>query len=66
MICVRVVVIGMREHSLGRAEYILKKLLDLVDVSFDLTVEGDEGWVCAGGQVLQVCWLPGGQRVGQL
>lgn len=52
---------GMRRHSLGWAKDILKELLDLVDVSFDLTVEGDEGWVCAGGQVLEICWLPGRQ-----
>lgn len=49
----------MRKHSLGWAEYILKELLDLVDVSFDLAVEGDEGRVCARSQVLEVCGLPG-------
>lgn len=49
----------MREYSLGWAEDILEELLDLVDVSFDLAVEGDEGRVCARGQVLEVCRLPG-------
>lgn len=50
---------GRRKHSLGWTEDILKELLDLVDVSFDLTVEGDEGRMRAGGQVLEVCRLPG-------
>lgn len=50
---------------LGRGENILKKLLDLVDVSFDLAVEGDEGWVRAGGQVLEICGLPG-TRIGEM
>lgn len=50
---------GLRRHSLGWGEDILKELLDLVDVSFDLAVEGDEGGVCARGQVLEVGWLPG-------
>lgn len=49
----------VRRHSLGWGEDILKELLDLVDISFDLAVEGDKGWVCAGGQVLEVCRLPG-------
>lgn len=48
----------MRKYSLGWAENILKELLDLVDVGFDLAVEGDEGWVCAWGQILEVCRLP--------
>lgn len=49
----------MRKYSLGWAKDILKELLDLVDVSLDLTVEGDEGRVCSRGQVLEVCRLPG-------
>lgn len=49
----------MRKHSLGWTEDILKELLDLVDVSFDLTIKGDEGRMCAGRQVLEVCRLPG-------
>ncbi len=48
----------VRKYSLGWAEDILKELLDLVDVSSDLAVEGDEGRVCAGCQVLEVCRLP--------
>lgn len=50
---------AMRKCSLGWAEDILEELLDLVDVGFDLAVEGDEGGVRAGGQVLEVCRLPG-------
>lgn len=50
---------GVRKYSLGWAEDVLKELLDLVDVSLDLAVEGDEGRVCARGQVLEVCRLPG-------
>lgn len=48
-----------RQHSLGGAEDVLKELLDLVDVSLDLAVEGDEGRVRAGRQVLEVGGLPG-------
>lgn len=48
----------IRRNLLGWAEDILKKLLDLVDISFDLSVKGDEGRVCARSQVLEVCRLP--------
>ena len=48
--------------SLRRAEDVLEKLLNLVDVRLDLPIEGDEGRVCARGQILQVCWLPGDGR----
>lgn len=48
--------------SLGWAEDILQELLYLVDVCLDLPVEGDEGRVCAWGQVLEVCRLPGKRR----
>lgn len=50
---------GVRKYSLGWAEDVLKELLDLVDISLDLAIEGDEGRVCARGQVLEVCRLPG-------
>lgn len=48
----------VRKYSLWWAEDILKELLNLVDVSFDLAIKGDEGRVCAWGQVLEVCRLP--------
>lgn len=48
----------VRKYSLWWAEDVLKELLNLVDVSFDIAVKGDEGWVCAWGQVLEVCRLP--------
>lgn len=37
------------------AEHILQKLLDLVDVCFDLAVEGDEGRVRPWGQIVKIC-----------
>lgn len=50
---------GLRKYSLGWAEDILEEFLNLVDISLDLAVEGDEGGMCAWRQVLEVCRLPG-------
>lgn len=43
---------------LGRTEHFLKKLLDLVDISLDLSIEGQERRVCPRGQVVQIRRLP--------
>ena len=48
------------QNSLGWAEDVFQKLLNLVDVRLDLAVEGDEGRVRAWGQILEVCRLPAG------
>ena len=54
--------IGLTKYSLGWAEDILEEFLNLVNISLDLAVEGDEGRVCSWCQVLEVCRLPGKER----
>lgn len=49
----------VKKYTLWWAQDILEELLNLVDVSLDLAIEGYEGWVCAWSQVLEVCRLPG-------
>lgn len=49
----------VKKYTLWWAQNILEELLNLVDVSLDLAIEGYEGWVCAWSQVLEVCRFPG-------
>lgn len=44
----------MKVGLLRRAEHLLQKLLNLVDISLDLPVEGHEGGVRPRSEVVQV------------
>lgn len=48
---------SLKVELLWRAEHLLQELLNLVDISLDLPVEGHEGRVRPWSQVLQIGWF---------
>lgn len=45
---------NLKPELLWRAEHLLQELLNLVDISLDLPVEGHKGWVRPRSEVLQI------------
>lgn len=52
------------EDLLWWSQLLLQVFLYFVDVSEDLALEGEEGWVCPRGQVVEISWFPDQEQEG--